>query len=190
MLTVSWAPLRLVTSQKSPRVVPPCACDAAELVAGPPPSQGRRLELKAELLRAAAACNRGFGATRSDRERITGLFASLSELSPTASPTCGFEGGEDSLAAPALGGCWRLVYTSATDVLSLDAWRGPWRRTCRAPRSRRSALVALGLFCSTRVARVDTSSRGVGCIFSSRENRTGRVNLAASSGAVPARFVL
>ena len=91
-----------------------------EEVAGPPPAQSIRMEKKAALIAAAAACNRGFGATRSDRERIAGLFDALEKLSPVACPSAGLENGEAATVAP-LAGCWRLIYTTANDVLSLDA---------------------------------------------------------------------
>ena len=63
------------------------------LVAGPPPAQARRAELKAELLLAAAACNRGFGATKADRARVAKLFDALEGLSPTPDATAGITGG-------------------------------------------------------------------------------------------------
>ena len=89
-------------------------------MAGPPPAQARRAELKAELLLAAAACNRGFGATKADRARVAKLFDALEGLSPTPDATAGITGGTPGSSAP-LVGCWRLVYTTANDVLSLDA---------------------------------------------------------------------
>lgn len=88
-------------------------------VAGPPPAQARRATLKAELLRLAAACNRGFGATRADRERMATLFSALEGLSPTPEATTGISSG--AIGPAPLDGCWRLVYTTASDVLSLDA---------------------------------------------------------------------
>jgi hypothetical protein len=91
------------------------------VVAGPPPAQTRRAELKSELLLAAAACNRGFGATRADRERIASLFSDLKQLSPTPIATAGIEGGDEAGGTCPLSGCWRLIYTTASDVLSLDA---------------------------------------------------------------------
>ena len=93
------------------------------MVAGPPPAQQARTALKTELLGAAAACQRGFGATRADRERIESIFQKLEAVRPTLIATSGIEGG-DAFAgenAPPLAGCWRLIYTTASDVLSLDA---------------------------------------------------------------------
>lgn len=103
----------------------------------------RRGELTAELLRACAAAGRGFGASTDDRARVDALIAELEPMSPCETPTAGLDGGldggrwmgrgydhrydteEDSMlgdgfVAP-LAGRWRLVYTSASDVLSLDA---------------------------------------------------------------------
>jgi len=100
-----------------------------------------RSSLKQELYRMCAVCSRGFGASASDRAMADGLIERLSAMSPTPSPTEGMEGTDggtrwmgrgydlryevsDSLEAtapPPLEGCWRLLYTDALDVLSLDA---------------------------------------------------------------------
>lgn len=123
--TTSWSPsLRpqppshaLRCAAHHPRA---CAVEQAEVE-----QAERRAALKRELIRNAAGCNRGFGATRADRERLASLFDELEGLAPTSSPTAGIVGGADpagvGLEAPPLAGCWRLVYTTATDVLSLDA---------------------------------------------------------------------
>lgn len=116
------APVRKEKERRPPRRSRPAQCTAAddsELFLGPPVAQATREQLKAELIAAAAACNRGFGATRADRERIDTLFRALEPLSPTAVATAGFEGGADDGGAP-LAGLWRLIYTTANDVLSLD----------------------------------------------------------------------
>lgn len=99
--------------------------EVTPLVAGPPPAQGQRTALKTELFTAAASCQRGFGATRADRERIEEIFQKLEVVSPTPVATAGIDGAEALAGAPAvaapLAGCWRLIYTTASDVLSLDA---------------------------------------------------------------------
>ena len=97
-----------------------------------------REQLKGQLLRVCAACNRGFGASALDRASVDSILERLTRLSPTADPTAGVAGSttgpwvgrgfeqrdvtnaEDPATRP-LNGNWRLVYTNATDVLSLDA---------------------------------------------------------------------
>ena len=111
------------------------AVDAARALLNRP---FEREELKGQLLRVCAACNRGFGASAFDRASIDSILERLTRLSPTADPTAGMVGSaanawvgrgfeqrdvpnpEDPAVRP-LNGNWRLVYTNATDVLSLDA---------------------------------------------------------------------
>ena len=74
--------------------------------------------LKSKLFAACAAADRGFAASPADRAEIEALLDELSPLSPTEEPTRGIaEGAAD---AP-LRKCWRLVYTSASDVSTLAA---------------------------------------------------------------------
>ena len=74
--------------------------------------------LKSKLFAACAAADRGFAASPADRAEIEALLDELSPLSPTDEPTRGLaEGAAD---AP-LRKCWRLVYTSASDVSTLAA---------------------------------------------------------------------
>ena len=74
--------------------------------------------LKSKLFAACAAADRGFAASPADREEIEALLDELSPLSPIEEPTRGIaEGAAD---AP-LRKCWRLVYTSASDVSTLAA---------------------------------------------------------------------
>ena len=74
-------------------------------------------DLKKELLRKCAVCDRGYGATTGERDLIQSLVAQLSAVSPTLMPAEGIEGSSNI----AIRGAWRLVYTSAIDVLSLAA---------------------------------------------------------------------
>ena len=74
--------------------------------------------LKSQIFAACAAADRGFAASPSDREEIEDLLAKLSKLSPIDDPARGISEGDTD--AP-LSGCWRLVYTSATDVSTLGA---------------------------------------------------------------------
>jgi len=74
--------------------------------------------LKSKLFAACAAADRGFAASPADRDEIEVLLDELSPLSPIEEPTRGIaEGAAD---AP-LRKCWRLVYTSASDVSTLAA---------------------------------------------------------------------
>jgi hypothetical protein len=111
------------------------AVDAARALLNRP---FEREQLKGQLLRVCAACNRGFGASALDRASVDGILERLTPLSPTLDPTAGMVGSaanawvgrgfeqrdlpnpEDPAVRP-LNGNWRLVYTNATDVLSLDA---------------------------------------------------------------------
>lgn len=84
----------------------------------------KRLEIKNSLLAAAAACDRGFAAfpNSAERNEIDSLVAELSQLTPISDPTSGLPGSssEGGGSCP-LEGNWRLVYTTAYDVLSLGA---------------------------------------------------------------------
>lgn len=94
--------------------------------------------LKLQLLRACAACNRGFGASALDRSRVDVMLSRLSSACPSTEPTSGVAGSDaatrwvgrglenadwsdGTVADGPLEGVWRLIYTNATDVLSLDA---------------------------------------------------------------------
>lgn len=74
-------------------------------------------EVKARLFAACAACDRGFAASPADRAAVEALLDELSPLSPVAEPTRGLGVDDD---AP-LRKCWRLIYTSASDVSTLAA---------------------------------------------------------------------
>jgi len=74
-------------------------------------------DLKKDLLRKCAVCDRGYGATTGERELIQSLVTQLAAQSPTMTPAAGIEGSDPI----AVRGAWRLVYTSAIDVLSLAA---------------------------------------------------------------------
>ena len=97
-----------------------------------------REDLKSQLLRVCATCNRGFGASLLDRACIGSLLLRLAAVNPAEDPTAGVAGSDGSvpgwkgrglensgeldgtIAPGPLEGCWRLVYTNASDVLSLD----------------------------------------------------------------------
>ena len=74
--------------------------------------------LKSSLYALCASCDRGFAASPSDRSAVEELLLQISALSPVPDPTAGLAEGASN--AP-LKKCWRLVYTSASDVSSLSA---------------------------------------------------------------------
>jgi hypothetical protein len=82
-----------------------------------------RLETKSQLFAAAAACDRGFAAFSgsSERSKIEDLVGKLSTLNPKLNPTRGLVGSDEPTGKCALDANWRLVYTTAYDVLSLGA---------------------------------------------------------------------
>jgi hypothetical protein len=69
--------------------------------------------LKSKIFAACAAADRGYAASPSDRRNIEKLLLDLSTLSPPVEPTVGLNEGSSSSPLKA---CWRLVYTSASDV--------------------------------------------------------------------------
>jgi len=91
-------------------------------------------QLKQQLFARSAACDRGFGASRRDRDDINKLVESLKAIQQAqqTNPTRGLVPDNNNNnnnnnnaatideAAP-IQGVWRLVYTSALDVLSLAA---------------------------------------------------------------------
>lgn len=143
VLAAAYQPslLRQATPRATPRATHP---QLLEIEAAAVASQRAGLmstlerdELKLKLLRLCAACNRGFGASALDRSSVDSIIERLKCLSPTAEPTAGVAGSESAerwvgrglenadwsdgtVSNGPLEGVWRLVYTNATDVLSLD----------------------------------------------------------------------
>jgi hypothetical protein len=86
-------------------------------------------KLKTNLLRLCATCDRGFAATKEDNANIADIISSLKFLSPNNNPTRGLypnnnmspsnDEGDDN-DVPVLEGIWKLAYTTAYDVLSLN----------------------------------------------------------------------
>lgn len=100
----------------------------AEFTEGPPEpevaaqSAAERAELKRTLLKLCASYDRGYGATPKARLEVDGLVSKLEALNPTPmNANRGVAGGPYSPgeAPPPLKGIWRMVWTSALDVLSL-----------------------------------------------------------------------
>lgn len=74
--------------------------------------------LKSKIYAACAAADRGFAGSPSDRVMIEDMLVELSQESPIDEPTRGLADGSPD--AP-LNACWRLIYTSASDVSTLGA---------------------------------------------------------------------
>eukprot|EP00631_Chrysoreinhardia_giraudii_P005369 CAMPEP_0197418236 /NCGR_PEP_ID=MMETSP1170-20131217/4032_1 /TAXON_ID=54406 /ORGANISM="Sarcinochrysis sp, Strain CCMP770" /LENGTH=268 /DNA_ID=CAMNT_0042945265 /DNA_START=25 /DNA_END=831 /DNA_ORIENTATION=+ len=68
-------------------------------------------DVKRQLLTLCAAADRGFAASSEARRKIEAVVDDLAAQNPTTNPA------ED----PGLRRCWKLVYTSAADVSSLNA---------------------------------------------------------------------
>lgn len=71
--------------------------------------------IKQQLLTTLAPLNRGFNCKSSDRLKVKRLVRELNELNPTAEPTAAFRPGGS------LDGKWRLIYSDAPDIITLDS---------------------------------------------------------------------
>ena len=80
----------------------------------------KREDLKKSLYSKCAECDRGFSSIPSDRIAIDSIINELKTLSPEGNPTRNFfpDNNDTSASAP-LDGAWKLIYTTAFDVLIL-----------------------------------------------------------------------
>lgn len=80
----------------------------------------KREDLKKSLYSKCAECDRGFSSIPSDRTAIDSIINELRTLSPEGNPTRNFfpDNNDTSESAP-LDGAWKLIYTTAFDVLIL-----------------------------------------------------------------------
>lgn len=76
--------------------------------------------LKRELLQLAASYDRGFGATPRAREEASDIIQQLAAINPTKDAARGIDGNWEDGDAP-LKGAWRMIWTTALDVVSLAA---------------------------------------------------------------------
>lgn len=76
-----------------------------------------RSRLKRDLLSLGASYDRGFGASSSARGRAEDLIRELEGLNEQVDASKGIDGSELS----PLEGCWRMIWTTASDVLVLGA---------------------------------------------------------------------
>ena len=81
-----------------------------------------RNNLKKQLYKLSASYDRGFGATPNARDEAEDIISQLAAVNPTHNPARGIDGdgtaGEDDIP---LKGIWRMIWTSAYDVVSLGA---------------------------------------------------------------------
>jgi cytochrome c556 len=81
-----------------------------------------RTRIQKKLFGLAAACDRGFGATKKDREEIQAMVNQLVDTMTGTEPMFTEGLSPDRTTVPAMiEGVWKLVYTDAFDVLSLAA---------------------------------------------------------------------
>lgn len=85
-----------------------------------------RTQLKSKLYQLSASYDRGFGATPKARQEVNDIIEQLSELNPTQNSARGINGDSDNEEEDddddvPLKGIWRMIWTSAYDVVSLGA---------------------------------------------------------------------
>ena len=83
-----------------------------------------RTNLKSKLYQLAASYDRGFGTTPKARDEVNNIIEQLATLNPTANPSRGIDGISSSSELEEdvpLKGIWRMIWTSAFDVVSLGA---------------------------------------------------------------------
>ena len=77
--------------------------------------------LKRELYQLAASYDRGFSATSRARTEANEIIEKLSVLNPTKEASKGIDGNDYSKDDVPLKAVWRMIWTSALDVVSLGA---------------------------------------------------------------------
>lgn len=77
-----------------------------------------RTELKRKLYQLAASYDRGFGSTPKARNEADDIVEKLGLLNPTQDSARGIDKNEDNVPLKAI---WRMIWTSAFDVVSLGA---------------------------------------------------------------------
>jgi len=84
----------------------------------------RAMELKRELIALSESTNRGFRASRVDRNQAKKTISELAKLNPSPEPAAAYylpTSKSSGSSAKGLAGKWTLVYTDAPDITSLDA---------------------------------------------------------------------
>uniref|UniRef100_A0A7S2SD72 Plastid lipid-associated protein/fibrillin conserved domain-containing protein n=1 Tax=Eucampia antarctica TaxID=49252 RepID=A0A7S2SD72_9STRA len=81
-----------------------------------------RLAIKSKLLQLCASYDRGFGASPKARNQVQELVDELESMNPTPRDAArGINGGDSTAEDVPLKGIWRMVWTTALDVLTLGA---------------------------------------------------------------------
>ena len=96
----------------------PSDCDNSEILSTTPTPPEAEV-LKSKLLNLCASYDRGYGSTPSARRRVDDIVAELTDLNPTMDGARGIDG--TGTSSVPLGGIWRMVWTTAVDVLNLGA---------------------------------------------------------------------
>lgn len=81
----------------------------------------RRSELKREILQLGASFDRGFAATSRVRDQASTIISKLATLNPESNAAKGIDGYEGNFDDSPLLGDWRMIWTTAADVLVLGA---------------------------------------------------------------------
>lgn len=76
--------------------------------------------LKRDLLQLAASYDRGYGATKRARTQVDSLISKLESINTEQNAIRGIDGSNGGGVSP-LTGSWRMVWTTAADVLTLSA---------------------------------------------------------------------
>jgi hypothetical protein len=76
--------------------------------------------LKRELYQLAASYDRGFSATSKARREASEIIEKLAAINPTSEASKGIDGAYSQDGVP-LKATWRMIWTSALDVVSLGA---------------------------------------------------------------------
>jgi hypothetical protein len=80
--------------------------------------------LKRELINLGASYDRGYGATSRSFAQADSIISKLEQNNPEQNAIRGIDGdsgsGDDTLSSP-LAGSWRMIWTTAADVLTLNA---------------------------------------------------------------------
>lgn len=77
--------------------------------------------LKRDLYQLAASYDRGFSATPRARQEASRIIQKLALINPTKDASRGIDGAADVRADVPLRAVWRMIWTSALDVVSLGA---------------------------------------------------------------------
>ena len=84
------------------------------------PAGAANASLKRDLLQLAASYDRGYGATRRAFDAVDALVSDLEGANPEQNAIRGIDGSDGDDVSP-LDGSWRMVWTTAADVLTLSA---------------------------------------------------------------------